>query len=47
VFDLTTLAMMIHHYNCLLFIITPPVADVHVMLKRGKIMWKKGLVNET
>jgi len=39
--------MMIHHYNCLLFIITPPVTDVHMMLKRGKIMQKEGLVNKT
>jgi len=23
----------LHHYNCLLFIIIPPVTDVHVMLK--------------
>jgi len=31
--------MKIHHYNCLLFIIiTPSVTDVHMMLKRGKIM---------
>jgi len=41
--------MMIHHYNCLLFIIISPVMDVHVMLKRGKIinMRKEGLVNKT
>jgi len=26
--------MMIHHCNCLLFIIIRPVADVHVMLER-------------
>jgi len=31
---LATLAMMFQHYNCLLFIIIPPVIDVHVMLKR-------------
>ena len=24
----------LHHYNCLLFIIIPPVTDVHVMLKK-------------
>jgi len=32
--QLTTLVMMLHYYNCLLFIIIPPVTDVHVMLKR-------------
>jgi len=25
--------MILHHYNCLLFIIIPLVTDVHVMLK--------------
>jgi len=25
---------MLHHYNCLLFIIITPVADVHMILKR-------------
>jgi len=24
----------LHHYNCLLFIIIPPVTDVHVMLNK-------------
>jgi len=38
--------MMIHHYNCLLFIIIPPVMDVHMMLKRGKVMQKEGLINK-
>jgi len=35
---------MLHHYNCLLFIIIPPVTDVHVMLKRiegEKGVWSK------
>jgi len=27
-------AWCLHHYNCLLFIIIPPVTDVHVMLKK-------------
>jgi len=39
--------MMIHHYNRLLFIILPPVTDVLMTLKRGKIMRKEGLVNKT
>jgi len=26
--------MMLHHYNCLLFIIIPPVTNVHVMPQR-------------
>jgi len=26
--------MMLHNYNCLLFIIIPPVTDEHMMLKR-------------
>jgi len=39
--------MMINHYNCLLFIIIPPVTDVYVMLKRGKIMQKEGFVIKT
>jgi len=26
--------MMIHHYNCLLFIITPPLTDVYMILER-------------
>jgi len=34
--------MMLHHYNCLLFIIIPPVTDVRVMLKR--IECEKSLV---
>jgi len=29
-----TLRPCLHHYNCLLFIIIPPVTDVHVMLKK-------------
>jgi len=45
---LATLVMMIHNYNCLLFVIIPasPMTDVNMMLKSGKIMWKKGLVNK-
>jgi len=38
---------MIRHYNCLLFIIIPPVTDVHMIPQRGKIMRKEGLVNKT
>jgi len=38
--------MMIHHYNYILFIIIPDVTDVHMMLKRGKIMREEGLVNK-
>jgi len=30
----TPLHPCLHHYNCLLFIIIPPVTDVHVMLKK-------------
>jgi len=41
------MVMMLHHYNCLLFIIIFPVTDVHMMLKRGKIRRKEGLVNKT
>jgi len=26
--------MCLHHYNCLLFIIIPPVTDVRMMLKK-------------
>jgi len=36
--------MMLHHYNCLLFIIIPPVTDVPMMLKRiecEKRVWPK------
>jgi len=33
--------MMIHQYNCLLFIIIPLMKDVHMMLKRGKICEKR------
>jgi len=36
--------MMLHHYNCPVFIISPPVTDVHVMVKRiecEKIAWSK------
>jgi len=35
------LVIMIHHYNCLLFIIIPSVMDAHMMLKRGKICKKR------
>jgi len=38
--------MMIHHYNCLLFIIIPLVTEVRMMLKKGKIMRKEGLFNK-
>jgi len=37
--------MMLHHYNCLLFIIIPLVTDVHVMLKR--IECEESLVEKT
>jgi len=43
---LATLVMMLHHYNCLLFIIIPPLTSVHVMLKRKKRMLKESLVNK-
>jgi len=36
--------MMIRHYNCFLFIIIPPVTDVHAMLKR--IESEKSLVGK-
>jgi len=29
---------MLHHYNCVLFIIIPSVTEVRMMLKRKKIM---------
>jgi len=44
---LATLVMMIHHYDCLLFIIIPPLTDVRMILKRRKIMRNEGLVNKT
>jgi len=37
---------MIKRYNCRLFIIIPRLTDVHMMLKRGKIMQKEGLFNK-
>jgi len=41
-----TLLMMIrYYYNCLLFIIIPPVTDVHVMLKRTEC--ETSLVDKT
>jgi len=39
---MNVVVMMIHHCNCLLFIMIPPVVDVHMMLKKRKIMQEEG-----
>ena len=39
--------MMLHHYNCLLFIIIPPVTDVHYAHDTEENrMWKESLAGK-